>query len=143
MTGIKKPTKTIHLPGQFSCNEAPIMFKRNGYYYIFYSLCCCYCKMGSPIFAIQSRNPLGPYYPAGVLDSIHYHRKQPNHVFEVNTPDGPEYILSGTRWRSHPYSFGKAGSYTTILNFTDNGEQNFPKFYYCSTSNGIRWLLKD
>jgi hypothetical protein len=42
-------------------NEAPIMFKRRGYYYLLFGECCCFCRSGSNSRVFTSSHPLGPW----------------------------------------------------------------------------------
>ena len=40
-------------------NEAPILFKRHGYYYLLFGECCCFCTSGSNSRVYISTHPLG------------------------------------------------------------------------------------
>ena len=40
-------------------NEAPIMFKRHGYYYLLFGECCCFCTSGSNSRVYVSTHPMG------------------------------------------------------------------------------------
>jgi hypothetical protein len=42
-------------------NEAPILFKRHGYYYLLFGECCCFCRSGSNSRVFVSSHPLGPW----------------------------------------------------------------------------------
>jgi beta-xylosidase len=42
-------------------NEAPILFKRYGYYYLLFGECCCLCRSGSNSRVFVSTHPLGPW----------------------------------------------------------------------------------
>ena len=42
-------------------NEAPILFKRKGYYYLLFGKCCCLCRSGSNSRVYVSTHPLGPW----------------------------------------------------------------------------------
>ncbi|CAF1321904.1 unnamed protein product [Adineta steineri] len=42
-------------------NEAPIMFKRNDYYYLLFGQCCCFCTEGSNSRVFVSTHPMGPW----------------------------------------------------------------------------------
>ena len=48
--------------------EAPVLLKRDGYYYALYSWCCCYCLQGSGIMVYRASSPLGPYTQQVSLD---------------------------------------------------------------------------
>jgi len=41
--------------------EAPVMFKRDGLYYVLFGYCCCYCEQGSGVMVHVAKEPLGPY----------------------------------------------------------------------------------
>ena len=41
--------------------EAPVLLKRNEYYYALYGWCCCYCLQGSGILVYRATLPLGSY----------------------------------------------------------------------------------
>jgi hypothetical protein len=42
-------------------NEAPIFFKRHGFYYLLFGECCCFCSSGSNSRVYVSSHPLGPW----------------------------------------------------------------------------------
>lgn len=42
-------------------NEAPILFKRNDFYYLLFGECCCFCREGSNSRVYVSKHPLGPW----------------------------------------------------------------------------------
>lgn len=42
-------------------NEAPILFKHLGYYYLLFGECCCFCRSGSNSRVFVSSHPLGPW----------------------------------------------------------------------------------
>ena len=41
--------------------EAPVLFKRNGYYYASVGLDCCFCAAGSGVTFFTATKPLGPW----------------------------------------------------------------------------------
>ncbi|CAF3846044.1 unnamed protein product [Rotaria sp. Silwood1] len=45
-------------------NEAPIMFKRNGFYYLLFGESCCFCREGGNSYVFVSTHPLGPWTDA-------------------------------------------------------------------------------
>lgn len=45
--------------------EAPMMFKRNRYYYLLYGHTCCFCKEGSGAHIKVAESPLGPWTDTG------------------------------------------------------------------------------
>lgn len=47
-------------------NEAPILFKRQNYYYLFFGHLCCFCREGSGSSVYVARHPLGPWRDTGV-----------------------------------------------------------------------------
>lgn len=51
------------IPGGIPGDEAPVMFKRDGVYYVMYGSGCCACKGGSNVWVYASPAPLGPYAP--------------------------------------------------------------------------------
>ena len=46
--------------------EAPAMFKRNGYYYLLYGHTCCFCKEGSGAHVRVASDPMGPWTDTGI-----------------------------------------------------------------------------
>ncbi|CAF5225181.1 unnamed protein product, partial [Rotaria magnacalcarata] len=42
-------------------NEAPILFKRYGYYYLLFGECCCFCPLGSNSHVFVSYHALGTW----------------------------------------------------------------------------------
>uniref|UniRef100_A0A6B2L7W1 Glycosyl hydrolase family 43 protein n=1 Tax=Arcella intermedia TaxID=1963864 RepID=A0A6B2L7W1_9EUKA len=47
-------------------NEAPMMFKRQGWYYLLFGQCCCFCRTGSNSQLVVSKSALGPFVDPGV-----------------------------------------------------------------------------
>ena len=41
--------------------EAPVLFQRNGYYYLLHGHTCCFCKQGSNAWVKVAKDPLGPW----------------------------------------------------------------------------------
>ena len=46
-------------------NEAPILFKRNGVFYLMFGECCCFCHQGSGSIVMHAAHPLGPWTQLG------------------------------------------------------------------------------
>lgn len=88
-----------------SQNEAPILFERKGYYYLFYGHICCFCHQGSGIQVWTSKHPLGPWTDMHTdlnpdhLISGREIKAQCNYVIQVE-PD--MYLYTGDLWSSAP-----------------------------------------
>lgn len=97
---------TGFLPGTTGgCYEAPVMFKREGVYWVFLGPCCCACQAGSDTYVYQASSPLGPYTFVGSLGNAEH--AQQNYVFQVPTSSGIEFIWTGDRWHSSPDGNGQ------------------------------------
>jgi hypothetical protein len=44
-----------------SADEAPVLLKRKGVYYVMFGHGCCFCEGGSGVNVFTSSHPLGPY----------------------------------------------------------------------------------
>lgn len=100
--------------------EAPMMFKRNGIYYVVFGGCCCYCGGGSVTTVYTASNPLGPYTarnPLGQLES------QSTDIFGYTDEQGvTQFMYVGDHWQSAPD--GVKGHDFTVwapLVFSDDG----------------------
>lgn len=95
-------------------NEAPVLFERKGWYYLFFGECCCFCKSGAGTHVFTSSTPLGPWVPLpsasklsqpanlnALLDPENRTTRtipsQNNYVFVVpgRQPDDDQYIWMG------------------------------------------------
>ena len=95
-------------------NEAPILFERQGWYYLLYGHTCCFCQPGSGAHVWMSQHPLGPWVDTGVdinpgdpNDILGLGRRevpaQCNGVIVIEQDDGhTEYLYSGDLWSSAP-----------------------------------------
>ena len=97
-----------------SSNEAPVLFKRRGWYYLLYGHTCCFCKGGAGARVLVAPHPLANWTDTKVeLNprkawslSEHVIPSQNNYVFEAHvTPggsdvNGTEYIFTADMWSS-------------------------------------------
>ena len=114
-------------------SEGPVMFKRNGFYYVMAGTGCCACIGGSTIYVMMAKSLQGPWAYAGDVGSNptpfdphspnnYVTKAQASFVFEAKG----EYIWCGNQWAS-----GLAETppgprmhdllYWTKLNFNTNG----------------------
>lgn len=90
-------------------SEAPVMFKRGGFYYVLAGTDCCACIGGSSIFVLASSSVSGPYKYMGDVGSV------PGHIFDPFSPSNyvtkaqastifkvgeDNYIWLGNQWNS-------------------------------------------
>ncbi|CAF0871500.1 unnamed protein product [Didymodactylos carnosus] len=79
-------------------NEAPIFFKRYGWYYLLYGQRCCFCRQGSNSHVLVSRSPLGPFIDTGVDSEAH---GQESFVIQAMLADNSiQFIFVADRWVS-------------------------------------------
>lgn len=87
--------------------EAPILFKRRGWYYLLYGHTCCFCKGGAGARVMVSRHPLANWTdtehdinpPSGT--SRHIVPSQNNYVFEARLVDNATaYVFTADLWSS-------------------------------------------
>lgn len=93
-------------------NEAPILFSRNGMFYLLYGACCCFCHEGSGTIALHATSPLGPWRPLGDgkdlnpvvdLSGNRRIRAQESFTVEVAVEGGPPaWLYVGDLWASAP-----------------------------------------
>ena len=101
-------------------NEAPLLFKRNGWYYLLFGHTCCFCSTGAGARVLVSPHPLGNWTDTGVdinpvrpgwFAQDHVIKSQNNFVFAASTrppPDGSTsggnvtYVFTADRWQSAP-----------------------------------------
>ena len=57
--GLGNSSGLISPPG----NEAPILFHRQGWIYLIFGECCCFCQEGAGASVYVASNPLGPWSP--------------------------------------------------------------------------------
>jgi hypothetical protein len=124
--------------------EGPVMFKRNGKYYILTGTGCCACIGGSTIFVDMADSPAGPWTFQGDVGSnpTPFDPHSPNNfvtkaqasaVFEVAAPTGPNgeageasFVWVGNQWNSglSETPLGPRNHdllYWTVLGFNENG----------------------
>lgn len=92
--------------------EAPILFERNGWYYLLYGSTCCFCAEGGGAIVQVAPHPLGPWTHIGDLNA--WNRgfplgcgrpvpSQNNFVATVATAGGEvEYVFMGDLWTTAP-----------------------------------------
>jgi len=98
-----------------SSHEAPILFKRNGWYYLLYGHTCCFCKGGAGARVLVSPHPLANWTDTKVeLNPIrhwsiseHVVPSQNNAVFQAAVLTSPSarfattaYIFTADLWSS-------------------------------------------
>merc|ERR1711924_472828 len=90
-------------------SEGPVMFKRQGKYYVLAGTGCCACIGGSTIYVMMADTLSGPWTYAGDVGSnptkFDPHsphnfvtKAQASFVFEAGSPT--EYIWCGNQWNS-------------------------------------------
>lgn len=125
-------TASIHNSGI----EAPIMFKRNGIYYIVSGNGCCACKGGSNALVYTADSPFGPFTLRGDVGSnpTPFDKHSPNNyvtraqataIFLVPSPGGDEqYVYMGNQWQTAQFP-GRPRNrdllYFTKMQFFSNG----------------------
>ena len=126
---------TLSLPAYPSV-EAPVMFKRDGRYYLLAGVDCCACAGGSNILVYTADHPLGPFtlqsdvgsnatpFDASVPD--HYVTgAQGSEVMRVPGADGaPQFVWLGNQWVTsrdpgHPRDHDLL--YWSVLQFDGDG----------------------
>eukprot|EP01084_Bolivina_argentea_P069756 126856_1 len=110
------------------CLESPVMFKRNGIYYLIAGLCCCSCKKGSDAMVWTASHPLGPWkyvddIGGNVADKTSITHSQIAFLSLINQSSGDiMYMISGGRHQQAPDgTFGHDPSIWQPLQFYDNG----------------------
>jgi len=95
-----------------SSNEAPMLFKRGGWYYLVYGHTCCFCKGGAGARVLVASHPLGEWTDTKVelnpkkawSVSEHVIPSQNNFVFRARvlngTANATEYIFTADLWSS-------------------------------------------
>ncbi|KAL1522105.1 hypothetical protein AB1Y20_021748 [Prymnesium parvum] len=95
-----------------SSNEAPVLFKRNGWYYLLYGHTCCFCKGGAGAHVMVASHPLAnwtdmkidlnPRKPWSL--SEHVIPSQNNYVFTAQvlkaSAEAIEYVFTADLWSS-------------------------------------------
>ena len=92
-------------------NEAPLLFERNGWYYLAYGHVCCFCAEGGGAVLLVARHPLGPWKETGV--DLNPRRGkggkcgatipvQNNHVFQIANGFERQYVFVADLWRTAP-----------------------------------------
>ena len=80
--------------------EAPMMFKRNGTYYVVFGRCCCYCGSGSTVSVYTAASPLGPYTKRSSLGEL---RSQSTDIFGyIDSKGETQFMYIGDHWQSAP-----------------------------------------
>ena len=90
-------------------NEAPLLFERNGWYYLAYGHVCCFCAEGGGAVVLVARHPLGPWNDTGIDLNPRRGRGgacgatipvQNNHVFQIANGFDRQYIFVADLWQS-------------------------------------------
>ena len=91
--------------------EAPMLFQRDGWYYLIYGSTCCFCAEGGGAVVQVAPHPLGPWTHTGVdLNGWNAQTNcgrpvptQNNYVATVHTAGGGvEYLFMGDLWTTAP-----------------------------------------
>lgn len=96
-----------------SNHEAPMLFEREGWYYLIIGHTCCFCREGAGAQVFVAQQPMGPWTDTGLdlnpvdpssgLAQDHVIRAQNSFVIQVLLKDGSiTYIYAGDMWRSAP-----------------------------------------
>eukprot|EP00054_Salpingoeca_dolichothecata_P005745 m.35987 g.35987 ORF g.35987 m.35987 type:complete len:380 (-) comp15880_c0_seq1:27-1166(-) len=133
-------------------NEAPILFHRNGWFYLMFGALCCFCQEGSDSFVWTAKHPLGPWTDAHLNVNIRAKNGTPtiqaqeNFVFEVWTSNSSvvgnnhtihhkakaasktkTFVYMGDRWHSAPDNLKSHDlQYWEPLVFDDSKEPPLP-----------------
>lgn len=103
--------------------EGPVLFKRNGLYYVIYGSCCCFCRGGSGVIVYAAPTIKGPWQQLGYdincnTNSTYICGAYGERVTQdpliiqaqgiglslINTTRGIVYLWSGERWLSAPHN---------------------------------------
>ena len=92
-----------------SGNEAPILFERQGIYYLIFGHICCFCQQGSGASVWMANHPLGPWNdtkvdinPNHIINGREI-KAQTNYVVQVEKENGKiDYLYTGDLWSSAP-----------------------------------------
>ena len=91
-----------------SGNEAPILFERQGLYYLLFGHICCFCQQGSGALVYTAKHPLGPWTDTGIdINPNHFIsgreiQAQCNAVVQIEYQNGTDYLYTGDLWSSAP-----------------------------------------
>lgn len=92
-----------------SGNEAPILFERQGKYYLIFGHICCFCQQGSGASVWIANHPLGPWNDTKIdinpnhLINGREIKAQTNYVVQVEKENGEvDYLYTGDLWSSAP-----------------------------------------
>lgn len=88
--------------------EAPLLWEREGWYYLAFGSTCCFCTEGAGARVLVSAHPLGQWNDTGVdlnpkrhaWSSDHVIRSQNNFVAPVKTTRGVEFLFTADLWGS-------------------------------------------
>eukprot|EP01083_Nonionella_stella_P055495 146373_1 len=110
-------------------HEAPAMFKRNGWYYLIFGHCCCFCSEGSDAKVyVSNASALGPYVESHMnlnqmknTERVIIHAQQ-NFIAEIKGENGEtQYLWTGDRWKSASDTLkGHDLQYWQLLSFNDS-----------------------
>mmetsp|Transcript_11933 Transcript_11933/g.13144 ORF Transcript_11933/g.13144 Transcript_11933/m.13144 type:complete len:359 (+) Transcript_11933:35-1111(+) len=93
-------------PGEAKFQEAPLMFKRSGVYYVTHGHGCCICLEGADAHLWTAKSPLGPYKYMTNIGSLPNgaSRTQTQQAFmsPIDTANGTVYLWAGDRWQQAP-----------------------------------------
>ena len=89
-------------------NEAPLLWERNGWFYLAYGATCCFCTEGAGARVLVSEHPLGPWNDTEIELNPKRHawsadrviRSQNNYVAPVATTGGTVFLFTADLWGS-------------------------------------------
>eukprot|EP00730_Choanoeca_flexa_P005873 TRINITY_DN12038_c0_g2_i1.p1 TRINITY_DN12038_c0_g2~~TRINITY_DN12038_c0_g2_i1.p1 ORF type:complete len:349 (+),score=52.09 TRINITY_DN12038_c0_g2_i1:135-1181(+) len=113
-------------------SEAPIMFKRDGLYYVIAGTGCCACRGGSTVYLLVAEDPLGPYEYLGDFASNQTQPFDPHSPYNYVTRSQPtatfvynnKQVFLGNQWVTAT-ELGRPRNHDLLfwaeLQFTSNG----------------------
>jgi hypothetical protein len=106
--------------------EAPVMFKREGRYYVIFGNTCCFCPEGADARVFVAESPLGPYRQIGDINRDHADRiiipGQQTDIASIPTAHGTVHLWMADLWGSRPDGIkGHDLQYWIPLEFNDDG----------------------
>lgn len=91
-TFVHVPNPDLEMAGHVPGDEAPILFRRGGMYYLLVGSGYCDCKMGATTWVYTAPHPLGPWTLQGNIgyapDGSPVTKAQQRDVFRVDAPPG-------------------------------------------------------
>ena len=110
-------------------HEAPAMFYRNGWYYLIFGHCCCFCEEGSDgKVYVSNQSAIGPYIETKMnINKIENEERviihaQQNFIAQIKDENNMiQYLWTGDRWKSaQDHLKGHDFQYWQLLTFNDS-----------------------